>query len=86
MAEQAGLHGLHGLHGLLAQDCAGWVGLADVAGLDGLAKLMGRERCGGGRIWAGCQDGEVEYTSCCQDCQYKVHSRDWIAKMGKTII
>ena len=59
-------------------------GLTDVAGLDGLAKLMGRERCVGGRNWVVCQDWKLEYTSCCQNCQYWVDCQDWIAKFAKT--
>lgn len=43
-------------------------GLADEAGLDGLAKVLGRERCVGGGSCVGCQDRKVGYTFCYQGC------------------
>ena len=71
------LPGLAGLHGV-AVLAGSW--LADVAGLDGLAKPVGRVRCLGRRSWVDCQDWKVEYSCCCQG---KIRWQNWIAKIAR---
>ena len=63
------------------QGCMGWLAQAVLAGswladVAGLAKLMGRMRCVGGRSWMDCQDWKVEHSFCCQDGQDSVDCQD----------